>query len=132
MKNLFFYLVVLVSLILCFEKADAALYRKTANGGVNGYKYTREILFLYISCWDPGNSTCPKSIIDSIPTPPHQVAAVQWALDQIANGDLTGSTTQGVTNIEWSATNTEATTSDIIVWDNNEAKPEEPVNPFQP
>ncbi|MFH1049951.1 MAG: hypothetical protein V1779_03360 [bacterium] len=126
MKKMIILLSMIVAFIISVEQADAALYRKTANGGPNGYLYTREILWIYISCWDAGNSSCPKSVVGTNPTPPHQVLAVEYALNEIANGNLTGDEVQGDTNIEWTATSTAATTSEIKVWDTDEEEPVEP------
>jgi len=126
MKRIIIYLSILVAFMLSVELADAALYRKTANGGPDGYKYTREIWLLYISCWDPGTESCPKSITDTTggnSTPPHQVVAMDYALDQIANGNLTGNEVHGNTNIEWTATTTDGTNSVIKIWDNDEDEP---------
>jgi hypothetical protein len=131
-----------VSLIIVFflliNIANSAIYRSAKDGrkdgaddGVTGYKYVETYFWdAFVYCWDPGASVCPGEVEDEngeSVTPPHQSAAVDYALNQISSGVLTGSEKQGDTNIEWTATDTDATTSDIIVWDDGETKPTKPI-----
>lgn len=127
--------IVALFFLIATSISQAAIFRYAANGkkdgageGKAGYNVVITHYWnLFIFCNDPGSEPCPPGIIGPPePTPQHQVDAVNYALNKIAQGILNGAELQGSTNIEWTSTNTDATTCDIIVWDTNETKPIKP------
>lgn len=91
--------------------------RTTTNGGANGYNHTKYVddgAAITIDCWNPGYESCPN-------VPSINVSSVgeRYALQQISNGNLSGSTTIVESGVRllviWSSRDTNATNSTISV-----------------
>ena len=132
MKQLIFLFAVTFAIICTSE---AAIYRHADNGRDNGtdpttgdprdptYKHVDTYLDNeIIICDDAGAEECPKGLL--APNTPEE-QNVNYALDQIYNGVLTGNELRNGLQLEWTATGSNpGDASTIISWDPaTESKP---------